>query len=67
MEIPTTNPPRNMENINDKIRIKQTEISVEDNPNKRAILRGELEILQLRKQIEHARKLNDARKRGFKK
>ena len=42
-----------MENneIDGKIAVKQKEISVEQDPNKRAILQKDLQILNLRKQI----------------
>ncbi len=42
-----------MENddINGKISVKQKEISIEQNPNKKAKLNNDLQILNLRKQI----------------
>jgi hypothetical protein len=38
-------------NINGKIAVKQKEISVEQDPNKKAKLNNDLQILNLRKQI----------------
>lgn len=45
-----------METIEDKIRVKQTQIQVERDPNKKQELQKQLTKLQLRKEIEEIRK-----------
>lgn len=45
-----------MNSTEDKIRIKQLEISVEDNPEKRQNLQKQLMKLQFRREIEIIRK-----------
>lgn len=45
-----------MESIEDKIRIKQTEISVENDPTSKQRLQKELRKLQLNLEIEQIRK-----------
>lgn len=56
-----------MENndINGKIAVKQKEISVEQDPNKRAKLNNDLQILNLRKQIITFQKRIEQIRNGF--
>ena len=49
-------------NINDKLVIKQKELTLEKDPTKRAILQKELQILNFRKQIDfYKNKINQIR------
>jgi hypothetical protein len=43
-------------NLEDKIRVKQTQVSVENDPVRKQELQRELRKLELRKEIEHIRK-----------
>jgi hypothetical protein len=45
-----------METIEDKIRVKQIQVSVENDPVRKQELQKELRKLELRKEIEHIRK-----------
>ena len=41
-----------IENIDGRIAVKQKEVQVERDPNRKRVMQNDLEILQLRKQIE---------------
>lgn len=45
-----------MNNIEDKIRIKQTEVNVENDPNHKILLQKQLRKLQLQKEIQDIKK-----------
>ena len=45
-----------MDNIDEKIRIKQMEISIEDNPDRKSELQKQISKLQLHKEIAVIRK-----------
>ncbi|MEY2702987.1 MAG: hypothetical protein RLY43_1625 [Bacteroidota bacterium] len=45
-----------MEEIDDKIRVKQTQVSVENDPVRKQVLQKQLRKLQLQKEIEQIKK-----------
>jgi len=53
-----------IESINDKIRMKQLELSLEDSSNRRNKILTQLKILQLQKNVEQIKtQINQLRKR----
>lgn len=45
-----------MDKIDDKIRVKQTQVSVENDPVRKQVLQKQLRKLQLQKEIEQIKK-----------
>lgn len=45
-----------MDKIDDKIRVKQTQVSVENDPVRKQVLQRQLRKLQLQKEIEQIKK-----------
>lgn len=44
-----------IEDVNDKIKIKTTQLSVENDPNKKASIQNDIKILKIRLEIEKAK------------